>query len=126
MHLSAWSVDPVQILTCRELACVLGDLARRAPRSAGQRMNRVIFRLACCCGLRVSEIGALRLADVCVARGRPHLRIGPNGAKGNRPRVVPLWWDAGTLEDVTAWRREREEAGARLGDAFVCRTVPCR
>jgi site-specific recombinase XerC len=60
-------------------------------------MNCLIFRLACCCGLRVSEIGALRLEDVCVASGRPHLRVRPEGAKGKKARVVPLWWDAATL-----------------------------
>src|SRR5262245_26107745 len=126
MFASAWTVDPVKILTRRELANVLADLARRAPRSASRRMNQVILRLACCCGLRVSEIGALRLVDVCVGAGRPHLRVGPDGAKGKRARIVPLWWDAGTLADVTAWKRERETAGARPGDAFVCCLWPRR
>src|SRR5436190_8992497 len=93
MLVSAWAVDPVKILTRRELATVLADLARRAPRSASGRMNRVIFRLACCCGLRVSEIGALRLSDVCLGGGRPHLRVGPDGAKGKRARTVHLWWE---------------------------------
>jgi integrase len=120
MLVSAWNVDPVKILTRRELACVLGDLTHRASRSAGQRMNKVIFRLACFCGLRVSEVGALRLTDVFLGGGRPHLRVGPDGAKGKKARIVPLWWDAGTLEDLAAWRREREDAGARPADAFVC------
>jgi integrase len=126
MIATLWHVDQTKILTRRELACVLDDLARRAPRSASTRMNRAIFRLACCCGLRVSEIRALRLEDVCVATGRPHLRVRPEGAKGKRARVVPLWWDAATLEDVTAWKREREEQGARPGDAFVCCLWPTR
>ena len=60
-----WNIDPVKILTRVELALVLVDLARRATRSTSMRMNRVIFRLACCCGLRVSEITALRVGDVC-------------------------------------------------------------
>ena len=43
-----WNIDPVKILTRVELALVLVDLARRALRSTSMRMNRVIFRLACC------------------------------------------------------------------------------
>ena len=34
--------------------------------------------------------------------------------------MMPLWWDAATLEDIKAWKREREEQGARPGDPFVC------
>ena len=67
MFASAWTVEPVKILTRYELAAVL---AGPAPRSASRRMNRVILRLACCCGLRDSEIGALRLSDVCVVSSR--------------------------------------------------------
>ncbi|MBI4566282.1 MAG: site-specific integrase [Planctomycetes bacterium] len=120
MYATTWNVDPVKKLTRREVAHVLNDLACRAPRSSGVRMNRVIFHLECCCGLWVSEISALRLEDVHVAGGRPHLRVGPEGAKGGRARVVPLWWDAGTLADLTVWKREREDHGASQGDPFVC------
>ena len=28
---------------------------------------------------------------------------------------MPLWWDAGTLADVTAWAATRREHGARGG-----------
>jgi site-specific recombinase XerC len=89
-------------------------------------MNRVIFRLACCCGLRVSEISALRLTAVYVGAGRPHLWISPEGAKGKKARVVPIWWDAGTLDGITAWKREREQEGARPIEAFVCCLRPDR
>ena len=126
MIASFWNVDPVKILSCRELSCVLDDLACRAPRSASTRMNRVIFRLGCCCGLRVSEIGALQLDDVCLGSGRPHLRIRPEGAKGKKARVVPLWWDATTLEDIKAWKNEREGQGARPSDPFICCLWPSR
>ena len=126
MIATIWNIDTVKILTRRELACVLNDLAQRAPRSASVRKNRAIFRLGCCCGLRVSEIGALRLEDVCLGSGRPHLRVRPEGAKGKKARVVPLWWDAGTLEDLTAWKREREEQGARPGEPFICCLWPSR
>src|ERR1700691_4630549 len=99
MIASEWTVDAVKILTRSELATVLEDLVRQAPLSRSARMNRVIFRLACCDGLRVSEIAALRISDVYLGSARPHLRIGPEGAKGHRPRIVPLWWDATTLAD---------------------------
>ncbi|MEQ8667810.1 MAG: hypothetical protein RIC12_01475 [Pirellulales bacterium] len=46
-------VDSLKILTRRELAAVLDDLARRAPRSQSTRMNRAIFRLGFCCALWV-------------------------------------------------------------------------
>ncbi|MBI3468952.1 MAG: site-specific integrase [Planctomycetes bacterium] len=118
---SIWSLDPLKILTRRELAAVL---AGPAPRSAGARMNRVIFRLACCCGLRVSEIAALRLADVCVEGARPHLRVRPEGAKGHKARRVPLWWDAGTLADLAAWKEERRRQRAAPHDPFICCLKP--
>lgn len=82
MMASFWHVDQTKILTRRELACVLGDLESKAFRSASTRMNRVIFRRGCCCRLRVSAIAELRLEDVCLGAGRPHLRVRPEGAKG--------------------------------------------
>src|SRR4051812_32286564 len=97
-----WSVSPVQILTRCELSRVVADLTRRTKRARYARMNRAIFRLACCCGLRVSEISGLRLGDVVEGVSRPHLRV-REGTKGGRPRIVPLWWDAPTLEDLMQW-----------------------
>jgi integrase len=123
---ATWHVDPVCILTRREIARVLVDLARRAAHSANARMNRAIFRLACCCGLRVSEIRALRLQDVCAKSARPHVRVRPEGAKGRRARTVPLWWDAGTLADLETWKAERLGCGARPYDYFVCCLWPRR
>src|SRR6516164_8985124 len=92
-----WNLDPMKILTRRELARVLADARRQAARSAKAQRNLAIVRLACCCGLRVSEIAALRLGDVTLDGPRPHLRLRRETTKGNRPRCVPLWWDAGTL-----------------------------
>ena len=70
-----WRIDAGKILTRRELALVLDDLAHKADRFANARLNRVICRLACCCGLRVSEISALQLGDVRLESSRPHLRL---------------------------------------------------
>ena len=53
--LSTWNLDQTRLLTRRELAAVLTDLAPRAARSANVHRNLVIVRLACCCGLRVAQ-----------------------------------------------------------------------
>jgi integrase len=108
----ARAADATKILTRREIAAVLADLKRKALRSPGTRLNLVLFRLACCCGLRASEIASLQIDDVRVGIARPHLGIRRGAAKGGRPRTVPLWWDAGTLSDVTAWKAERADQGA--------------
>jgi integrase len=109
-----------QILSRQELARVLADLTSRATRLANVRMNLVIVRLACCCGLRAREIGGLRLTDVLVGIPRPHLQARAEFAKLCRPRRVPLWWDAGTLDDLVAWKLFRQAQGAKADDPFVC------
>ncbi len=43
-------VDATKILSRRELAAVLDDLRRKAPRSANAWMNLNLVRLTCCCG----------------------------------------------------------------------------
>ncbi len=114
-----WRIDAGKILTRRELALVLDDLAHKADRFANARLNRVICRLACCCGLRVSEISALQLSDVRLESSRPHLRLRVGTTKGGKARRVPLWWDAGTLADLTAWKTERLRCGAPDNGPFV-------
>jgi integrase len=104
--------DPTKILMRRELAAVLAELTRKAKRSPSMRLNLVIFRLATCCGLRASEIAKLQIGDVRTEATRPQIRIRNGAAKGGRPRMVPLWWDAGTLEDLRAWKAERLDASA--------------
>jgi integrase len=118
--LSTWNLDPTRLLTRRELAWVLDDLADRAQRSSNTQRNLVIVRLACCCGLRVSEIAGLQLDDVVVDVTRPHLRLRRQTTKGKRARCVPLWWDAGTLTDLVAWKARRVADGACGTNPFVC------
>jgi len=113
------TLDPTKILTRQELTTVLVELKRKAPRSAGTRKNLVIFRLATCCGLRVSEIANLQIADVRVELARPHLRIRRGAAKGGKARMVPLWWDAGTLADPATWKVSRLSGGAEFDAPFV-------
>lgn len=119
MHFAPWNIDNGKILTRREIALVLADLKARAGRSPNAHFNLILFRLAACCGLRVSEIAQLQVGDVDVGKFRPHLRIRPDAAKGDRPRRVPLWWDAGTLAGLAAWKAARLAQGANPGDPFL-------
>ena len=120
MHFGyARTIDATKILTRRELAQVLNDLKRKAPRSGNTWQNLILVRLACCCGLRVSEIASLRISDVRIETRRPHLRIRRGAAKGGKPRMVPLWWDAGTLADLQKWKQHRIEQGAQEDECFV-------
>ena len=117
---ATWNISQTMILTRSELHAVLANLSQRSRRSLNARLSLVIVRLACCCGLRASEIGSLRLDDVRVDIDRPHLRIRSGIAKGRKARTVPLWWDAGTLADITAWKAQRQQQGASGADLFVC------
>jgi integrase len=111
--------DPTKIFTRQEMTAALAELHRKAPRSKNTRLNLVIFRLAACCGLRASEISELQTADVRTALPRPHLRIRTGASKDGRPRTVPLWWDAGTLEDLTACQAEQSASGDDQTQPFV-------
>src|SRR5262249_1224500 len=121
-----WNLDPTKILTRRELATVLRDGHEQAQRSSNARRNLIIVRLACCCGLRVSEIAGLQLDDVIADGPRPHLQLRREITKGKRKRIVPLWWDAGTLADLTAWKAEREGHGAAGDDPYICSVLANR
>ena len=116
-------MDSTKILTREEIQSVLRDLHRRAKGSINSWQNLVVFRLSCCCGLRAMEICGLDVADVLVSGPRPCIRVRKAVTKGQaakkRGRIVPLWWDRGTLEDLAEWREARiMEAGE---DApFLC------
>lgn len=120
MMTASWNVDATKILSRREIASVLNDIKRRARRSVNSRMNLTIFRLAACCGLRASETTGLRLSDVRLGIDRPYIYVSRGIAKGRKARRVPLWWDRGTLDDLTAWKDSRLIQGAGQSDYFVC------
>src|SRR4051812_20620915 len=111
--------DQTKVLTRAEIAEILGELTRKR-RSVNTRQNRVIFRLATCAGLRVSEIVGLTLANVKTNNQRPHIHVPAAIAKRNKARKIPLWWDAATLADLVVWKQERIEQGASAADPFVC------
>jgi integrase len=122
-HGSTLRVDATKILTRRELSIVLADLKQRGRRSRG---NLILLRLACCCGLRASEIAGLQIGDVRTEIARPHLRIRRSASKGGRSRMVPLWWDAGTLDDLARWKADRIADGAAADAPFLTSTWPGR
>src|SRR5215470_12886148 len=95
-----WTVDATKTLTDSEIARVLTDLKRRARRSINSKLNLTIFRLATCCGLRVSELCGLNLADGRLGNDKPYIYVRRAIGKGKKSRRVPLWWDAGTLADL--------------------------
>ena len=98
-----------RILTKQEISEILHELGlRRRNKWQATRRNKVIFRLAACCGLRASEIANLNIKDVHLGIARPYIHV-VNG-KGNKSRHVPLWWDKGTLADLTHWIGERMSA----------------
>ena len=78
-----WDIDQMKILTRTELMTVLANAHVRDGRSANGRRNLVI-PLAACCGLRVSEIAGLTVADIIVDGQRPHLRLPKTICKGKK------------------------------------------
>lgn len=117
-------VDPIRILSVDELLTVLDDLDRRAKRAQNSAVNRVIFRLSACCGLRRMEIAGLELRDFQVEGERPYIHIRRDNTKGKeekrRARKVPLWWDQGTRECLHQWLTARTCQGATGSDPYVC------
>ena len=113
-----------KILLCEEIQTVLADLHKRSQRSINAWVNLTVFRLACCCGLRASEICGLRMDDLVLEGSRPLIQIRKDNTKQHGgqhlSREVPLWWDAGTLADLRDWGTLRLEQGAGSSDPFVC------
>jgi integrase len=77
-------------------------------------------------GIRVSEIAKLQVGDVRTELSRPHIRIRNGAAKGGRSRMVPPWWDAGTLDDLAAWKAERLRQCAGADQPFLASLIPGR
>jgi integrase/recombinase XerD len=114
-------INALKILSQDEVRAVIADL-RRKRRYASNRLNLIVFRLATCCGLRVSEIVGLNMGDVKIDSDRPHIQVRAAIAKRHRARTVPLNLDGDTLADLTAWKARRTQARALATDAFVCST----
>lgn len=114
--------NPTKILTRNEVLQVISHLHRPGlDRYPLRRQNLTIFRLACGCGLRVSEIAALTIGDLTLEGARPAVQI--RNGKGGKSRTVPLWWDAGTLGDIRNWRDELVGDGCQASDPVVAGQV---
>ncbi len=116
--------DPTRFLTLDEVLRVIKDLKRRKKRSVLSFSNLIVFRLAACCGLRRGEIAGLKCTDLVLAGVRPCILIRKENTKHqngkSRSRKIPLWWDAGTCQDLQAWIGYREEMQAMASDPVIC------
>ena len=75
---------------------------------------------------RASEIANLKVSDVRIDIPRMHIKVRVSAAKGGYPRIVPLWWDAGTLADIKSWKVERSTTDESPNRPFVISLRPGR
>jgi site-specific recombinase XerC len=68
----------------------------------------------------VSEIVGLTMANMKLAGSRPYIHVPAAIAKRHKARKIPLWWDAGTLATIEAWKAERAAQGATGESPFLC------
>jgi integrase len=87
-------------------------------------LNAERNKLTCQAAILDRADGALDDAGTELAR--PQIRIRNGAAKGGRSRMVPLWWDAGTLEDLAEWKNDRLRQGARADQLFLASLIPGR
>ena len=97
-------------------------------RSPSRWASVAVFRLACGCGLRSKEIIGLKMRDVQVGGQNPYVRVraattkhhrNKNGELRAKDRWVPLYWDTGTLQDITEYVQFRTNQGAGPDDLFL-------
>lgn len=117
------------ILTKEEVLMIM-EYARKHRSRKNIRQNEIIFRLAVCCGLRVSEMRKLVIRDFMLDGPKPSIRIQKRNVKGKlRMRTVPLWWDDGNLSVMQQWIQHRKDHGAKPTDPVITTTkagVPVR
>ena len=110
------NISPTRVLSRDEIqAVVRGHRTWREGAKAIRPtiyQHYIIFRLSCCCGLRSKEIAGINLGDfISIDGSRPELRIRKSVTKGvlknRRGRMIPLWWDRGTLNDLREWYHYR-------------------
>lgn len=101
-------ISEIGILHPDEVARVLAFLRKRKSLKT-HHLNLIIFRLACCCGLRRKEIANLNLQDLLFTGKFPAVRVRGEATKASSHsgsgtgRYVPLWLDQGTLDDLAEW-----------------------
>ena len=113
-----------KILQPEEIEAAL-EYLRGKQHTKNGRLNLILFRLSCCCGLRASEIVGLNLGDLVVDGPCPTLTVRKECTKGKgsygKKREIPLDMDEGTLNDIRGWYALRaEQVGGREDAPFVC------
>ena len=111
-----------KVMTRAEVVAVLDDLKRRAKSKRfgrNARLNLVIFRLATCCGLRVSELTQITLNNVRLESEQPKIVVPKHVGKGKKARKVPVI-DRDTLDCLRDWKKFRASQGAQAHDCLVC------
>jgi integrase len=72
------------------------------------------------CSSRTGRPKPTRSAPARGSRAPAREELAGGIAKGHKARRVPLWWDQGTLDDLTAWRDFRISQNAGPADPLVC------
>jgi integrase len=101
----AWGPPARPLLSSAEIAQVLAWLHHRRRRGANYVLNRTIFRLSCCCGLRCGEICRLNVGDIFTEGPPAALTVAMT--PHYRARVVQLDWDEGTRSDLAVYKEQR-------------------
>ena len=114
----SWKIAPSKVMSQPEIDAVLTDLGGKATTSPQALVKVIIFRLAVYCGLRVSEICGLNLADVLIDGGLAVIKVRAEIAKGKKAREVPILSEA-TVSDLRRWKALRSSQGATKADAFL-------
>jgi len=114
-----WRVDRFKMLSKNEIEGVLADIHRRSKRSTNVALNGIVFRLAAICGLRVSEIAALRVRNISLRVSEPFIHV-ENG-KGKKSRDVPIP-DTGTVQALEKFLDWRKSVGAKPKDCFLIKS----
>ena len=97
-------LNPARLLSPAEIDQILVWLHHRRRRGPNYVLNRAIFRLSCCYGLRCGELCRLNVGDVFTRGAFAALSVGESGDK---QRIVRIDWDAGALADIVAYKEAR-------------------
>lgn len=65
--------------------------------------SRTVFRMAASLGMRCCEMSKVQMGDFIFDGQRPMVRIRKEISKSGRPRMIPMWWDSGSLKDLREW-----------------------
>lgn len=111
-----WAPDATRILSIDEVRAVLARLKRY--KSFAGRRREIVFRLATCCGLRVTEIRELNVGDCYLNDLTSGVKV-RTALKRGKVRTIPLHRDRDTYEALCCFIQGRLQAGAGLADPLL-------